>query len=102
MWLRMGRPSRMPTPEEARDYPYSVQERAFVEQRLRSAVIGTPLQVKEQLEELVSTYNVNELMITTAVHSHADRIRSFELLADAWGLAPRATEQLRSALHSVA
>jgi luciferase family oxidoreductase group 1 len=102
LWLRTGRPSRMPTPEEARDYPYSVQERAFVEQRLRSAVIGTPLQVKEQLEELVSTYKVNELMITTAVHSHADRVRSFELLADAWGLAPRITEQRQSALHSVA
>jgi luciferase family oxidoreductase group 1 len=89
LWLRMGRPSRMPTPEEARDYPYSVQERAFVEQRLRSAVIGTPSQVREQLESLVQTYEVSELMITTAVHSHADRVRSFELLADAWGLTPR-------------
>jgi luciferase family oxidoreductase group 1 len=89
LWLRMGRPSRMPTPEEARDYPYSVQERAFVEQRLRSAVIGTPSQVREQLESLVQTYDVSELMITTAVHSHADRVRSFELLADAWGLTPR-------------
>ncbi len=99
LWLRMGRPSRMPTPEEARDYPYSVQERAFVEQRLRSAVIGTPLQVREQLEQLAQTYEVSELMITTAVHSHADRVRSFELLADAWGLTPQLGP---STLHSVA
>jgi luciferase family oxidoreductase group 1 len=103
LWLRMGRPSRMPTPEEARDYPYSVQERAFVEQRLRSAVIGTPDQVKEQLEELVRVYSVDELMITTAVHSHADRVRSFELLADVWGLTPRQPKRLEpSTLHSVA
>lgn len=89
LWLRLGRPSAMPTPEEARDYPYTAQERAFVEQRLRSAVIGTPSQVREQLDELLRIHRVDELMITTSVHSHEDRVRSFELLADVWELAPR-------------
>ena len=106
LWLRLGRPSQMPTPEEARDYPYTVQERAFIEQRLRSAVIGSPTQVCEQLDELVRIHNVNELMITTAVHSHEDRTRSFELVADAWGLTPRTNvkrrdvSELPSILHN--
>ncbi len=93
LWLRLGRPARMPRPEEARDYPYTVQERAFVEQRLRSAVIGTPTQVREQLNELVRVHKINELMITTGVHSHEDRIHSFELLADVWELAPRSSPE---------
>jgi luciferase family oxidoreductase group 1 len=100
LWLRMGRPSRMPTPEEARDYSYSAQERAFVEQRLRGAVIGTPDQVREKLDELLSVHGVSELMITTAVHSHADRVKSFELTAAACGVTPRSAAS--ATLHSVA
>ena len=84
LWLRQGRPSRMPTPEEARDYRYSTQERAFIEERLARAVIGSPERVRDGLVALATEHGVDELMITTAVHAHADRVRSFELVADAF------------------
>ena len=88
LWLRQGRPSRMPTPEQARDYECSAAEAAFIDARLERAVIGTPAQVRQQLDALVERHRVHELMITTSVHAHADRVASFEMLADAWSQAP--------------
>jgi luciferase family oxidoreductase group 1 len=82
LWLRQGRPSTMPTPEQARDYPYTDAEQAFMEQRLRSAVIGSPQTVHNGLQALVEHHGVNELMITTSVHGHADRLNSFRLVAE--------------------
>lgn len=90
LWLRQGRPARMPTPEQARDYTYSVAEAAFIEDRLRSAVIGTPSQVRDELIVLAARHGVDELMLTTSVHAHADRVASFEMLADACAPVPAA------------
>ena len=40
-----------------------------------------------QLDELVDRYRVDELMLTTMVYGHADRRRSYELVAHAWNLS---------------
>jgi alkanesulfonate monooxygenase SsuD/methylene tetrahydromethanopterin reductase-like flavin-dependent oxidoreductase (luciferase family) len=79
--LRQGRPTQMPTPEEAASTDLAESERAFIDDRLNSAVIGDPTRVATQLHELKTRLGVDELMVTTATHAHADRIRSFELLA---------------------
>ncbi len=86
--LRQGHPATMPTPEEAATYPYSPAERAAIEQRLTSAILGTPEQVKAGLEDLRNRYEVDELMITTIAHSPSDRMHSFELVAQACGVTP--------------
>jgi hypothetical protein len=44
--------------------------------------------VRTQLEALARRTGVDELMITTMVHGAADRLRSYELLAEAWNGAP--------------
>jgi luciferase family oxidoreductase group 1 len=80
--LRQGRPSKMPSPEEAAAADYSVAEREFIDQRLANAVLGTPDAVRTQLESLSATYGVDELMLTTSTHSPADRERSFSLVAE--------------------
>ena len=86
--LRQGHPATMPTPEEAATYPYSAAERAAIEQRLTSAILGTPEQVKAGLEDLRNRYEVDELMITTIAHAPSDRMHSFELVAQACAVAP--------------
>ncbi len=86
--LRQGRPGTMPSPEDAAATALSVQENQFIEERLNNAVIGTPAQVAVQLRSLMEQYAVDELMLTTATHAHADRIRSFELVAEACGITP--------------
>jgi luciferase family oxidoreductase group 1 len=89
--LRTGRPGRFPTPEEAAAYEYSAQEHALLDQRMRSQVIGDPKTVRDQLIELVERTGADELIIATAVHAHEDRVRSYELIAEAVGLPPSAT-----------
>jgi luciferase family oxidoreductase group 1 len=81
--LRMGNPGLVPTVEEAEAYPYSPQERDFVEHRLAGQVIGSPETVRDGVRELVERTGVDELMVTTNTHGSADRVRSFELLAEA-------------------
>jgi luciferase family oxidoreductase group 1 len=83
--LRSGRPGQFPSPEEAAAYPYTEAERASVEDRRRNTVIGAPGTVRQRLEQLAEETGVDELMVTTVVHDHADRVRSYELVADAWG-----------------
>jgi luciferase family oxidoreductase group 1 len=80
--LRSGRPGRFPTPEEAAEYPYSEAERAFIDDRLQTQIIGSPDTVAREVQELLASTGADELMVTTMVHDHSDRLRSFELLAD--------------------
>ncbi|WP_174567921.1 LLM class flavin-dependent oxidoreductase [Amycolatopsis orientalis] len=80
--LRKGRPIPLPTPEEAAAYPYTDIERVFIEDRASSSVIGSPETVHKGLETLLADTDANELMITTMVHDQADRVRSYELVAD--------------------
>jgi luciferase family oxidoreductase group 1 len=86
--LRLGTPGLVPTPEEAAAYPYSDQERAFIDQRMAGQIIGSPATVREGVRALVERTGVDELMVTTNTHDGADRIRSYELLSGALAPAP--------------
>ena len=88
--LRSGRPGRFPTPEEAAAYPYTPQERAALDERLGNQVIGDADGVRRGLADLLDQTEVDELMITTMVHDHADRVRSFEIVAKIGDLGVRA------------
>jgi luciferase family oxidoreductase group 1 len=80
--LRAGNPGRMPTPEEAAEHEFTAQQEASVKQVSGSAVIGGPEKVRAGLEDLAERAGADELMLTTMVHDHADRLRSFELVAE--------------------
>ncbi|MCI4061706.1 LLM class flavin-dependent oxidoreductase [Micromonospora sp. R77] len=80
--LRSGRPEPLATPEEAAAYPYTELEREFVAQRREGQATGSPETVARQLGELVARTGADELMLTTMVYDVADRVRSFELIAE--------------------
>jgi luciferase family oxidoreductase group 1 len=80
--LRSGRPGRLPSPEEAAAYPYTSLDREIIASRRASNIIGSPETVRRGLTELLAATDADELMITTMVHDPADRLRSFELVAD--------------------
>ncbi len=84
--LRTGRPGLVPTPEEAENHPYSMVEEDFVESWLGNVVYGTPDAVRQGLDDLAKRTGANELMITANAHGGAARLRSYELIADAYGL----------------
>ncbi len=84
--LRLGEPGPLPTPADAAAHPYTRPERAFVEDRLDAQVLGGPATVAAGVAELVARTGADELMVVTATHDAADRLRSYELLAAAVGV----------------
>lgn len=75
---------RFPTPEEAAAHVWTDDDRKLVKDRVDTQLVGTPAQVAEQLAAVVDLLGANEVAVTTMTHDHADRVRSYELLADIW------------------
>jgi alkanesulfonate monooxygenase SsuD/methylene tetrahydromethanopterin reductase-like flavin-dependent oxidoreductase (luciferase family) len=75
-------PSR--APDEARTHAWTDDDRALVADRVDTQFVGTPKQVADHLEQLRDAAGADELVITTITHDHADRVRSYQLLAEEW------------------
>jgi luciferase family oxidoreductase group 1 len=85
--LRAGRPTPLPTIEEALAEEGPPQPPA--PGRAERMIVGSPLTVRDRLDELLTRSGADELMAMTNVHDSSDRLRSYELLAEAFSLAPR-------------
>ncbi|TYK52295.1 LLM class flavin-dependent oxidoreductase [Actinomadura decatromicini] len=85
--LRQGNPGLLPTPDEAASYPYTAMDRQMIDSRLADQVVGGPETVRRTMDALIERTGVDEVMVTTQVHDHADRLRSYDILADLYSLA---------------
>ncbi|MBA9004119.1 MULTISPECIES: LLM class flavin-dependent oxidoreductase [Thermomonospora] len=85
--LRQGLPGPLPSPEEAAAHPYTPLEQEIIASRLDSQVVGGPGTVRARMDALIKSTEADEVMVTTSVYAHADRRRSYELLADLYDLA---------------
>ncbi len=74
-----------PTPDEASRHRWTEEERILVSDRVDTQFVGGPETVVAGLERLVASTGADELVVTTITHDHADRVRSYELLAKEWG-----------------
>jgi luciferase family oxidoreductase group 1 len=72
--------------EDIRDYVFSDAELERIQFNQGRIVSGTPAQVRKQLDTLADEMDIDEIMITTMTHSQNDRFRSFELIAETFGL----------------
>ncbi|MFJ5234568.1 LLM class flavin-dependent oxidoreductase [Kitasatospora sp. NPDC088391] len=84
--LRQGRPGPIPTPEEAAAHPYTMAEEDFLDSWLANVVLGTPEEVAAGLEALRRRTGADELMVTSHIHGHRNRLESYRLIAEAYGL----------------
>ena len=80
--LRSGNPAPLPGPKEAMDYSYSPPERRLADVYRSMQIVGDPRTVRIRLEELAKHTAADEVMVTTNVYDHAERLRSYELLAE--------------------
>ncbi len=82
-----GRRTGLPKPEgdiASLLAQWSPGERQAVSEMTRVSLVGTPDQVREGLSGFVEATGVDEVIVTCGAYDHEDRLRSFELLADAW------------------
>jgi luciferase family oxidoreductase group 1 len=87
--LRRGRLIAVPTPEKALAFLAAEGKPLNGSIPGRRAIIGSQEKVRAELEELACEYNADEVIVVTITHDHRARRRSYELVADAIGLAPR-------------
>jgi len=80
--LRSGRPSRLPPPMA--DYLQRIgpAEQALLDSVLSCAAIGAPDTVAAQLRAFIERTGADELMITSQIHDHAARLRSYQIAAE--------------------
>ena len=92
--LRQGRLIEIPPVEKALSY----LETRSPGKGDRRAVIGSPEQVRAGLEAVAADYGAEELLVLTITHDHAARRRSYELIAEAFGLV--GSDHLPASAHS--
>jgi alkanesulfonate monooxygenase SsuD/methylene tetrahydromethanopterin reductase-like flavin-dependent oxidoreductase (luciferase family) len=85
--MSIGIDAPIATTEQALAFPYTEQARAVVQRERARAVLGTPQAVKERLAALQDRHQADELMVITITGDYASRLRSYELLAEAFALA---------------
>ncbi|HTJ57514.1 MAG TPA: LLM class flavin-dependent oxidoreductase [Devosiaceae bacterium] len=82
-----GRARRLVSPEEAAAYKYSPEELDFLETQKGLWIVGSPETVKREiLAKVEQSGGADEVMVTTTMFGHEDRLRSYRLLASAFGL----------------
>jgi alkanesulfonate monooxygenase SsuD/methylene tetrahydromethanopterin reductase-like flavin-dependent oxidoreductase (luciferase family) len=94
-WALRGRGDLRPlaSPEEALAFPYTPVDRARIRHRRERLFVGTPANVLQKVAPLIEATGADELMVTTMLYDHEARRHSYELLADAFGLAAARTKQ---------
>jgi len=60
---------------------WSPQEEAGVQRMLAATAVGSPATVQRQLMNIVQQAGADELIVAGAIHDHAARLYSYELLA---------------------
>ena len=82
--LRAGRAGRMPSPDEALTHVYTPEEQATVAQFRRLQITGTPERVRGAIERVAERTGADEIMLATHAFEPAARVRSYELVAQAF------------------
>jgi luciferase family oxidoreductase group 1 len=86
--LRQGRLIPVPPPEKALRFLEGQPVQADSRGGGRRGVIGSPEKVRAGLEAVAAEYGAQEVMVVTITFDHAARRRSYELIAEAFGLEP--------------
>jgi luciferase family oxidoreductase group 1 len=83
--MQRGRRGPLPRPIDpaALEAMWTPFEKAQVQRMLVASAVGSPESVRRQLASLVEQTQADELIVAGAIHDHAARLRSYELLAAA-------------------
>ena len=83
--MRTGQTGPVPSPEEARAAGWSPRA-PLAGPMAERLIVGTPETVRQRVEAAAEAADADEVMVMTVVHDPAARLRSYELLAEAFAL----------------
>jgi len=84
--MALGVDAPVPTYAEAAARTYDEREAAYIRSQRARVVLGDPPTVRARLLALAQKFAADELMIITITGDYPSRLRSYELIADAFGL----------------
>ncbi|MGZ4166876.1 MAG: LLM class flavin-dependent oxidoreductase [Solirubrobacteraceae bacterium] len=89
--LRRGNLIAVPAPERAAEF-LAREARLTPSGDIpgRRGIVGSPEKVRAGIEAVASAYQADEVIVVTITYDHAVRRRSYELIAEAFDLQPRA------------
>ena len=97
--MARGVRGQLQPPEAFIESEWSPAELAFADESLACSAVGSPTEVRRQLEGLIAQTGADELVLTAQIFDHAARLKSFALIAKAWGLStPTPAEQTPEAV----
>ena len=84
--MQRGRRGPLPRPIAPAEMEllWAPHEKAGVQRMLAAAAVGSAAAVRERLDAIVEQTQADELIVAGAIHDHAARLRSYELLAQVW------------------
>jgi luciferase family oxidoreductase group 1 len=77
-----GRRGQLPPPIDDIETYWTPEEKLRVSNMLQRSFVGPPEAVRNGLEHFVEETAADELIVATAIHDHAARLRSYELLRE--------------------
>ena len=82
--LRRGKPGQLPRPVKGLQDTLSPQDKELVSSFLLCSAVGSSATVAEELAAFIDRTGADELMIPSQIYDHAARLRSYEILTDAY------------------
>jgi luciferase family oxidoreductase group 1 len=76
-----GRRGQLPPPIDDIETYWTPEEKFRVSGMLHRSYVGSPETVREGLEGFTGETGADELIVATAIHDHAARLRSYEILS---------------------
>ena len=90
--LRRGRLIPVPPPDKALRFLEAEGLPLDAAPRGRRAIVGSPETVEAGIREVAAGYGAQEVIVVSIVYDHAARGRSYELIAEAFGLERAETD----------
>ena len=78
-----GRRGQLPPPIDDIEEYWSPLEKERASAMLARSFVGAPETVRDSLEAFTAETGADEIIVASAIHDHAKRLRSYELLAEA-------------------
>ncbi|WP_445490930.1 LLM class flavin-dependent oxidoreductase [Niallia sp. 03133] len=80
--LVRGKPTKLKAPVSNMDEIWNGNEKAIVEQQLRTSIIGTPKTVEKKLRQFIDETNADEIIVNSQIFHHSERLKSYQMLSE--------------------
>ncbi len=80
--LIRGEPFLLSPPVESMNGLWSHDERLMVEMKFAAAIVGGPDTVRQKLESFLEETEADEIMVSSDLYGHADRLRSYQIVSE--------------------